>query len=164
MPGNGTVPGSTSDVTIGTGPGGTVTLTQNQTVDSLSITSGYTLAVEDTLMSAGRSPSTPADLTLSGGTINASAITGLGTMQTQAGSTGTLDAVTIAAGATYTASDGAVTDILGTITDDGTLQVNGGGGANGFLNLTGNVTLNGSGAVTLIPPAAAAAPFSKATA
>ena len=43
-PGNGTTPSATSNVTIGTGGGGTVTLAQDQTIDSLSITNGYTLS------------------------------------------------------------------------------------------------------------------------
>jgi hypothetical protein len=43
-PGNGTIPGSGSDVTIGTGRGGTVTLAQDQTIDGLTITKGYTLS------------------------------------------------------------------------------------------------------------------------
>jgi hypothetical protein len=42
-PGDGTVPNSSSDVTVGTGGGGTVTLGQDQTVNSLTVTSGYTL-------------------------------------------------------------------------------------------------------------------------
>ena len=43
-PGNGTTPSATSNVTIGTGGGGTVTLAQDQTIASLSITNGYTLS------------------------------------------------------------------------------------------------------------------------
>ena len=42
-PGDATVPNSSSDVTVGTGGGGTVTLGQDQTVNSLTVTSGYTL-------------------------------------------------------------------------------------------------------------------------
>ena len=43
-PGNGTTPSQTSNVEIGTGGGGTVTLAQDQTIASLSITNGYTLS------------------------------------------------------------------------------------------------------------------------
>ena len=43
-PGNGTTPSATSNVTIGTGGGGTVTLAQDQTIASLSITNGYALS------------------------------------------------------------------------------------------------------------------------
>ena len=43
-PNNGTVPSQTSNVEIGTGSGGTVTLGADQTIASLSITDGYTLS------------------------------------------------------------------------------------------------------------------------
>src|SRR6516165_6729597 len=43
-PGNSTTPSATSNVTIGTGGGSTVTLAQDQTIASLSITNGYTLS------------------------------------------------------------------------------------------------------------------------
>jgi hypothetical protein len=43
-PGNGTTPSATANVTIGTGGGGTVTLAQDQTIASLSITNGYALS------------------------------------------------------------------------------------------------------------------------
>ena len=89
--------------------------------------------------------------TLQGGTLNTLAG---GTIDTVGGTTGTLDgstngALAISSGSTYTASDGATTDILGTIANAGAIEVNGGAGANGFLNLTLNVTLNGGGTVTL---------------
>jgi hypothetical protein len=45
-PGDGSVPSSGSDVTVGTGGGGTVTLGQDQTVNSLTVTSGYTLHLD----------------------------------------------------------------------------------------------------------------------
>ena len=41
-PGNSTTPSSNSNVTIGTGKGGTVTLAEDQTINSLTLTSGYT--------------------------------------------------------------------------------------------------------------------------
>ena len=88
--------------------------------------------------------------TIEGGTLN---VLGGGTMDTAPG-TSTLDgkthgALTISAGSTYTASNNATTDILGAITDKGTIQLNGGGGTNGFLNLTGATTLSGGGVVDL---------------
>jgi hypothetical protein len=88
-------------------------------------------------------------LTLTGGTIFASAIAGPGTIQTQAGTTATLNAVTIAVGTTYTASNGAVTDIIAAMINNGMILINGGSGNNGFLNLTGNVTLSGGGTLAL---------------
>jgi hypothetical protein len=89
--------------------------------------------------------------TIQGGTLNA---LGGGTMETVAGDTGTLDgkthgALTISAGSTFTASNNATTDILGTIIDKGTIQVNAGGGTDGFLKLTGDATLSGGGVVNL---------------
>jgi hypothetical protein len=53
-PNNGTVPGSNSDVTIGTNGPGTVTLAQDETLDSLSITSATRCRAL-----ANRSPRTP---------------------------------------------------------------------------------------------------------
>jgi hypothetical protein len=41
------------------------------------------------------------------------------------------------------------TNLLGTITNQGTILLNGGNGANGILNLTGNVMLNGGGTLTM---------------
>ena len=75
-------------------------------------------------------------------------------MATGTGSTATLDgstngALTISSGSTYTASNGALTDLVGTIANAGTIEVNGGAGNNGFLNLTGNATLDDGGTVML---------------
>jgi hypothetical protein len=59
-------------------------------------------------------------------------------------------AVSISGGSTYTASNNSNTNLLGTITDNGNLQLNGGGGANGFVNISSsNVTLQGSGTLTM---------------
>ena len=57
--------------------------------------------------------------------------------------------MTISTGSTYTASNNATTDVSGTITNDGAIQLNGGNGANGYLNLIANTTLTGGGTVTL---------------
>jgi hypothetical protein len=51
-PGAGTTPSNTSDVTIGGGGGGTVTLAQDQTIASLTIISGYTLSGSSDSISA----------------------------------------------------------------------------------------------------------------
>lgn len=83
--------------------------------------------------------------TITGGTLNT--VSG-GTMQTFNGSA-TLDGVTISSGSTYTASDGATTHLQGTITNKGTILLNGGAGNNGFLNIDNNVTLTGAGTLTL---------------
>ena len=84
--------------------------------------------------------------TINGGALNT---TSGGVMETAGGSTATLNGVTISSGSTYTASNNATTDINGTITNQGTIQLNGGGGNNGVLNLAGNVTLNGGGTVAM---------------
>ena len=141
-PGNGTTPSATSNVTIGTGGGGTVTLAQDQTIASLSITNGYTLS------GSGNSISTTGNVSLAGGaaltledmnvggtftdsgsatltgvlTINGAGqftmsngsltggINGTGTFESSAG-TDTLSNVTIYQGTTFTATDGATTNL-----------------------------------------------------
>jgi hypothetical protein len=180
-PGNHTTPSSDSSVTIGTGKGGTVTLAQDETINSLTITSGYTLsgATHSITTNAGVSVASGAALslhsmnvggvftdmgsvtlagvltintggrlTLSNGSITGG-INGSGAFETNAGTTGTLKDVTIYSGTTFTASKGATTDISGTISDRGTIQVNGGGGTDGFLKLTAATTLSGGGVVDL---------------
>ena len=180
-PGNGTTPSANSNVTIGTGSGGTVTLAQDQTINSLSITKGYTLsgAKNSITTNAGVSVASGGALSLhsmnvggvftdsgsvtlagvltinKGGRLTLSngsftgGINGSGTFETNAGTTGTLKDVTIFGGTTFTASNNATTDISGTIGGRGTLQVNGGGGTSGLLELTGATTLSGGGTVSL---------------
>ena len=81
--------------------------------------------------------------TIQGGTLNE--LSG-GSLEQDSNASATLDgsthgALTISAGSTYAKSDSnTTTDILGTITDKGTLQVGGGNDANGSLVLTANVT------------------------
>jgi filamentous hemagglutinin len=177
-PGNKTTPSSNSNVTIGTGKGGTVTLAQDETINSLTITSGYTLsgATHSITTNAGVSvgsgaalslddmnvggvftdmgsvtlagvltinTGTGGRLTLSNGSITGGGINGNGTFETNAGTTGTLKDLTIYGGTTYTASNGATTDISGAISDRGTIQVN------GLLKLIGATTLSGGGVVSL---------------
>ncbi len=180
-PGNKTTPSSNSNVTIGTGSGGTVTLAQDETINSLSVTKGYTLsgATHSITTNAGVSVASGAALslddmnvggvftdmgsvtlagvltintggrlTLSNGSITGG-INGSGTFETNAGTTGTLKDITIYSGTTFTASNNATTDISGAIADKGTIQVNGGGGTSGFLELIGATTLSGGGVVSL---------------
>ena len=157
----------TSNVEIGTGGGGTVTLAQDQTINSLSITNGYTLSgatnsittvgnvsvasgavlsidnmnVGGTFTDSGSATfagvltmNSGAVFTLTGGTLSGG-INGTGTFETAAGGSGTLDDVTIYQGTTYTTTDNNVTtDVTGTIGGQGTLQVNGGNDANGYLS------------------------------
>ena len=181
-PGNSTTPSATSNVTIGTGGGGSVTLAADQTIDSLSITSGYTLSgathsitvaanvsvvsgavlsiddmnVDGSFTDSGSATfagvltiNSGGQFTLSSGTLSGG-INGAGTFQTATGGAGTLNTVTIYSGTTYTTTDSnSTTDITGTIGGKGTLQVNGGADANGFLVLTGATTLSGGGTVSL---------------
>ena len=98
--------------------------------------------------------------TIQGGTLNTLAG---GTMES-AGSDATLDgktqgALTISTGSIYTASNGVTTDILGAITDKGTIQLNGGDGNNGILDLTGATTLSGGGVVTMTTASGGGAAF-----
>ena len=90
--------------------------------------------------------------TIEGGTLNSSAG---GVLQTAVGTTAALDgstdgAIVISAGSTYTANNNSSTNLLGTVTDKGVLQLNGGANANGFLNISSSkVTLNGAGVVAM---------------
>jgi len=81
---------------------------------------------------------------VTGGTLNTN---GGGAIESAA--TTTLSGLTIATGSTFTASNNATTDLIGTIVNDGAIQLNGGGGANGYINLLTSTTLTGGGTVTL---------------
>src|SRR5208282_4040209 len=120
------VGGNTYDATISQGG---PTLTTAITIGNVTVNSGGTLG-------------------LSGGTIIDATLAGAGTMQTN--TTGTLNAVTISSGSTYTSPNGTITNLVGTITNQGTIQLNGAAGIQGFLNLAGNVTLTGGGTVAMI--------------
>ncbi len=72
-PGNGTTPSSNSNVTIGTGSGGTVTLAQDQTINSLTITKGYTLSGATHSITTNASVSVGSGATLSIDSMNVAA-------------------------------------------------------------------------------------------
>jgi hypothetical protein len=103
--------------------------------------------------------------TIQGGTLNTS---GGGIMETVGSATldgSTHGAITITANSTYTAARSSfndTTNVSGTITNHGTLVLNGGNGASGVLALTANATLNGGGRVFLINSANGGAPFIEA--
>jgi fibronectin-binding autotransporter adhesin len=138
--------------------GGEITNANGATGGLLEATSGGTLLINNiTVNNAGGKITANGGIvqlksaTIQGGTLNA---LGGGTMETTPGTTATLDgtthgALTISAGSTYTASNTGVTDILGAIVDKGRIQVNGGSGTNGELNLTGAATLSGGGVVSM---------------
>src|SRR5208337_71778 len=96
------------------------------------------------------------DVTIQGGTLNT--LNG-GTLETIGSST--LDghtasgAINLSSGSTYLTAAGNVTYILGTINNQGTFQLNGGGGFNTYLYTSGNTTLQGGGTITLNTSAAA---------
>ncbi len=119
-PGDGTTPSSTSNVTIGTGGGGTVTLAEDQTIASLSITNGYTLS--------GKSPNS---------------ITTTGNVSVASG--GALKISSMNIGGMFTNSGRAT---LGSLTINSDI-VNSGKLVLRTLNLGSSVTLSGGGTVTL---------------
>ncbi len=186
-PGNSTTPSETSIVTIGSGPGGVVTLGNDEFVYSLSLIGGDSLAaaghalatVGEVSVSSGSALSAAAlnigddlyvagtvtiagvammgggaivagVLALDGGTIENTALSGAGIIETTPGQSGTLDNVTIAAGATFIASAGATTNLTGQIVVDGSLALHGGDGQSGYLNLIGPTTLSGSGELVMV--------------
>ena len=118
-------------------------------------TKSSTLAINTTVNNAGgnitASGGTVAvvNATVQGGTLNAN---NGGILETAG--TATLDgmtqgALTLSAGSTYISNPGTNTNVLGTITDKGNIQVIGGSNANTILGLNANTTLNGGGTVTL---------------
>ena len=102
-PGNGTTPSSNSNVTIGTGSGGTVTLAQDQTINSLSITSGYTLS------GATHSITTNADVSVASGAALSLDDMNVGGVFTDSGSVTFAGVLTINTGGRLTLSNGSIT-------------------------------------------------------
>src|SRR6266436_6749425 len=140
--------------------GGTLTLNGGGLVSNaglLEATNGGTLQIENTVNNAGGNITANGgtvqmiNATVQGGTLNA--VSG-GTLETLGGFSATLDgsnagALTISSNTTYTSDFNSQTALLGTITNNGNIQVNGGGGTNSFLFAGSNVTLQGGGTVTL---------------
>ncbi len=89
--------------------------------------------------------------TIQGGTLTS---LGGGSLSVPTGNTITLDgnaegAITLSTGSTFTAGPNTVTDLIGTVTNNGNIQITGGGGSNAFLGLNGDTTLEGSGTLSL---------------
>ena len=163
--GNGTlaiVNSGTIDANTSTGKGA-LTLNGSGGITNtglLEATGGGALTINTTVIAAGGNITASGagssvnfnNATIQGGTLNSSAA---GVLQTLVGTTAALDgsthgAITISAGSTYTASNNSTTDLLGTITDKGVLQLNGGANLNGFLNISSStVTLNGGGVLAM---------------
>jgi hypothetical protein len=125
----------------------------------VSLASGATLSLDD--MNVGGSFADNGSATFAGAlTINGAGlftmsngslsggINGTGTFESVSGTTDTLNNVTIYRGTTFTVTSGATTGIFGTISNRGTFVIDGTSG-NAIVNLGGNVTLSGGGAVIL---------------
>src|SRR5580658_19401 len=73
-----------------------------------------------------------------------------GTSTVTLNTTAAIDGLTVGSGNTLAIDTGNTLSITGpTISNKGSIQLNGGGGAFGILDLSGNVTLSGSGTLTL---------------
>jgi hypothetical protein len=84
-------------------------------------------------------------ITITGGTLTS---TGTGLIQTLGLETATLSGLTISSGSLVQVNDRAVLSLVGTITNNGTLSMGGGFNTTELL-INGNVTLQGSGTLTL---------------
>jgi hypothetical protein len=164
--GNGTLAlvnqsGGTIDANVS---GGGITLNGTGNVTNtglLEATNGGDLAIENVVTNTGGNITgnggtvTLIGADIRGGTLNTK---NGGTFITPNGNSATLDGktkgvLTISKGSTYTSDFSTTTNILGTITNAGNLQINGGNGTNTFLTLVGNTTLQGTGGtVTLNSP------------
>jgi fibronectin-binding autotransporter adhesin len=90
---------------------------------------------------------------IQGGTLNTLSSGTLGSFGTGVTLDGsTHGSLTLNSGSTYTAQGNSQTAVLGTITNQGNIQLNGGGGANTYLFVGGNTTLQGGGTVTMNTP------------
>jgi hypothetical protein len=117
----------------------------------LEATAGGTLQLSTTVGNLGGT------VAAGSGTVNVSATLQGGTLTgagLQTNGTATLDgltegALTILAGSTWTGGLNTTTDLLGTLINQGTIQLNAGSGNNTFLNIAANTTLQGGGTVML---------------
>jgi len=115
----------------------------------LEATGGGILQISTNVANAG------GGITASGGTVDVSATVTGGTLTTAGGGTlqtsvsAVLDMVTLAGSSAYTGPLGTTTTLLGTLTNQGNVQLNAGSGSNTNLDIAGNVTLQGGGTVTL---------------
>jgi fibronectin-binding autotransporter adhesin len=112
------------------------------------------LAISTTVNNAG------GNVTANGGTVEVNADIQGGTLNALNGGTletvgtsildgSTNGALTLSKGSIYIGNPGTVTNVMGTITNNGTFQLTGGNNANTILGLNANTTLSGGGKVTL---------------
>ena len=113
--------------------------------NSVALDSGSTITLGGTLNTGGTVlVNSGATLGLSGGTIMGSTLAGPGTIQTNPNQTGTLQSVTISAGATFAGQTGSTTTLAGTMVNNGTLDA-----AGGTINAT--TGFNGTGTARIDP-------------
>ena len=141
--------------------GGTATLTLNgggvTNTSTMEASAGGVLVINTTVDNAGGNITTAdasSTVEVDGGTVQGGTLnnTAGGTFETTAGSE--LDGLThgpltISTGSVITATDNTTTYLQGTINNAGTIVQLGGNGQNGYLGLSGAVTLTGGGTVTL---------------
>jgi hypothetical protein len=113
--------------------------------NSVSLDGGSTITLGGTLNTGGSVlVNSGATLGLSGGTIMGSTLAGPGTIQTNPNQIGTLQSVTISAGATFAGQTGSTTTLAGTMVNNGTLDA-----AGGTINAT--TGFNGTGKAQIDP-------------
>jgi len=148
-------------LTLVNGAGGTVnanvssqSLTLNGTggitnAGVLEATGGGVLQISSNVANAGGA------ITANNSTVNVgAAVTGgqlstSGTGVLETSGSAALTNVTITSGSTYTSPLNTTTALTGTITNDGSLQLNAGSATNTYLEIDANTTLQGGGTVTL---------------
>ena len=159
--GNGSLLLINKGVVDATPEGGTSTLTLNggliTNTKTLEASAGGVLVINTTVVNAGGNITTAdatstvdiSNGTVEGGTLNNAAG---GVFETTGNSTldgSSQGALTISTGSDVTATDNAGTTLLGSIANKGSLELIGGNGQNGFLDIGNAVTLSGGGTVTL---------------
>jgi hypothetical protein len=113
--------------------------------NSVALDSGSTITLGGTLNTGGTVlVNSGANLGLSGGTIMGATLAGPGTIQTNPNQTGTLQSVTIFAGATFAGQTGSMTTLAGMMVNNGTLDA-----AGGTINAT--TGFNGTGTARIDP-------------
>ncbi len=134
---------------ISTGGSNSFSTLNNATIEAgtkVSASAG-TLELTGTINNHGEIDATTGTVDLSNATIDGGTLGGSGTIVTVS-DFNTFDGVTIASGTTIQVADGTILDLVGTITDHGTIELAASGHFTG-LEISGNVSLTGGGAVTM---------------
>ena len=142
--------------------GGSTTLTLNggniTNTDLLEATAGGVLVIQgNTVDNAGANITVSgatstvelSSATVQGGTLNNSGGGTLETVNSAVLDGSTQGALTLSTGSTYTANDATTTYLLGSIVNDGLIQMNGGNGQNEVVDIITPVTLSGGGTLTI---------------